>query len=631
MGGLNSHTQDNTDLIEYCLGLTLNLLYDVLQQAGLDTTRDAETILRRTNAEGLGFLTKTLPSFGKAIQQSLLGKQLLTTQFRLQRGSALPHFMKGLLSRVFSKDGYVLENADICAIKDLLQLCLIWYKLEVPYHERQENAVIKKFINNDNRLPNDFSHLGSCTTRLEPLVLAEARTLIHGLLAKFNPCNIIPSHGPGALATGEKPHEKFQFRRLYDSVEEMYPFNDYFRLSEKHVFDDWDQYWDLSHETNPTSRVMLVPKDSRGPRLISAEPLEIQFIQQGLGKALVNHIERNYLTRGHVNFTDQNVNRTLAMQGSLDSSWDTLDMSDASDLVSLALVRALFEGTSIYKYLLATRSTHTKLPDGQVRELRKFAPMGSALCFPVEALCFWALGVACLHVHGNLSLNRARESIYVYGDDIIVRGGYSSYLLSNFQYYGLKFNRSKCCYTGHFRESCGCDAYKGSDVTIIKVKKLPPQQSTDGQGYSSMLAYANSFFQSCYYRTAEYITKRVCAIWGDLPFSGRDPHRIFDDDSQTINGFDSPRGTVTIDSAPCLYVRTPCGATQLYRKSRYNRNLQRTEFFVLTVTPCSYNSYESSCWSELFRHIISGLGTAPYLYALRRRVRLKRRWVCLSH
>ena len=649
MGTLNSHTEPKSDLIAFMLGLTLNLITDVLLQAGLDHQRDCEVVYNRTMSEGLGFLTKTLPSLGKSIQSSLKGDRLSTTNFKLQKGSALPHFMKGLLSRVFRRDGMVKESAEISSITDLLQVCFIWYKLEVPYDEKVETTTVDKFIKTDSILPSSFDHLGSCDTRLEPIVLAEARSLIHGLLNKFNPCEIIPKHGPGAVATGEKPHQKMNFKRIYNSVEEKYPFLDYFYLSEKHRFDQWDRYMQLEHVDDPQAKVMLVPKDSRGPRLISAEPLEVQYIQQGLGKALVDHIEHHRLTKGHVNFTDQSINRRLSLEGSISSKWDTLDMSEASDRVRVVHVKALIAGTSLYEYLMATRSTETLLPNGEVLKLRKFAPMGSALCFPVEALCFWALGVACLHVHGKKSLNYARRAMFVYGDDIIVRGGNSKYLLEQFHYYGLKFNKAKCCYTGSFRESCGCDAYKGHDISSIKIKKLPPTNRTDGQGFVSWMALANRLFQSCYYRTAEYATKRITRIWGALPFSGRDPHRVYDDDSRITNGYDSPKGLVSIDSAPCLYVRTPFKEViclrykqgkifkwvkdKLYKRWRYNSALQRIEYNVLTVRPVSQTIKEtpSNCWSELLRHINSGAGTTPYLYALLRRVRLKRSWVCLAH
>jgi hypothetical protein len=629
-GNPKSQTKSRGDLLAFCLGLSLNLLTDVLQQAGLEPTRDCETLYSRASSEGLGFLTKTLPNFGKSINLALKGERLSIHGFRKLRGSAIPHFLKELLSRIFTEDGYVRENADICAITDVTQICFTFYKLEVPYDKRVTDKVLSKFVRIDQSLPENFDHLGSADTRLEPNVLREARSLITKTLRHFNPVDISPQHGPGAVATGEEPHEKWNFKRLYDHVEEVYPFLEYYMLSEKHRFDEWPLYWDLTHEKEATAKVVLVPKDSRGPRLISCEPLEVQYIQQGLGKKLVAHLERHPLTKGHVNFSDQGINRRLALEGSVDGRWATLDLSDASDRVSLALVTELFKESGLLPALLATRSQLTKLPTGDLVRMRKFAPMGSALCFPVEALCFWALAAACIHVYGQKTMSQALANVYVYGDDIIVREGYEQYLLQHFHYFGLRFGQSKCCYTGLFRESCGCDAYGGQVVTPIKVKQLPPNSPNDGTRFPSWIAIANGLFYKGYYRAADYVKKRVERVYGLVPYSGRDPHRANTESGWgLISGNDSPDALSFTDSAPAWYVRTLPDV--LYPKRRWNNRFQRHEYHVRCVRPLSYTAKGNSDWRELLRHLQAGCGTDPHRYAFLRRVKLSRRWTCLAY
>jgi hypothetical protein len=66
----------------------------------------------------------------------------------------------------------------------------------------------------------------------------------------------------------------------------------------------------------PQARVCLVPKDSRGPRIISCEPAELMFIQQGIMRKLYSHLETHHLTAGQINFTDQSINRNLALLAS---------------------------------------------------------------------------------------------------------------------------------------------------------------------------------------------------------------------------------------------------------------------------------------------------------------------------
>lgn len=668
-----------TRLIEFCLGLSVNLLTDMLQQAGHDEKRDVATLRRRVRSEGLGFLTKTLPKMGKTVVHALNGGQLSIPQFSTMRGTAIPHFMKGLLSCIFHSDGFVREDADVCAITDVYQFCLLWYKLEVPYDPKIQGKVLNKFARTDAELPEDFDHLGSADVRLEPNILMEAGALIKRVFRRFNPLDIKPKHGPGAVATGERPDQKMHFKRIYDDAEGLYPATENYYLSPKHLFDKWDDYWSLDHVSEPQAKVMLVPKDSRGPRLISAEPLEIQFLQQGLGRKLVQRIESHPLTKGHVNFSDQTVNRELALRGSVAGKWSTLDLTDASDRVSLALVKELFGGTGLLPSLLALRSKSTILPDGRVVRMGKYAPMGSALCFPVEAMVFWALAVACIHLGGKVPLNKALKSVFVYGDDIIVRGGYETHLLQNFHYFGLRLGSSKCCYTGHFRESCGCDAYKGRIVTPIKVKRLPlvrrrpdPRARkrnkskrvesqiplTDGATLAAWVSISNLLFQKCYYRAADYVKKHVESVVGFIPTSERDPHRRAINPWVEITEATSRYAASTIkldgepitlsDSVPCWYVRqvaqTAKDRVVFYHSvprgyTRYNSHLQRQEFLSLAIRSVTYRSISSalwkredrSDWSELFRHILADLGTVPYRYAFLRRVKLQRRWACTAY
>jgi hypothetical protein len=165
----------------------------------------------------------------------------------------------------------------------------------------------------------------------------------------------------------------------------------------KEIIDRVQWYRGLERLPAGTAKVVLVPKDSRGPRLISAEPLEYQWIQQGVGRSIVAHLEAHHLTKGRVNFTHQEVNRRLAQESSATLELATLDLKDASDRVSLELVRRVFKNTpELVRALEAIRTDATLLPDGRVQSLKKFAPMGSAVCFPVEAFVFWAILTASI-------------------------------------------------------------------------------------------------------------------------------------------------------------------------------------------------------------------------------------------
>jgi hypothetical protein len=229
------------------------------------------------------------------------------------------------------------------------------------------------------------------------------------------------------------------------------------------------------------------------------------------------------LTRGHVNFTDQRINRKLALYGSMGAGWVTLDMKDASDRVSVPLVERLFERTHLLEYLMDTRSSKTRLPNGELVTLNKFAPMGSALCFPIEALVFWSLAVSCI-VNSDRSntflrnkIRRACSMVYVYGDDLIVHREDYAVLLQYFPTVGLMFNTKKCCTDGSFRESCGMDAYKGIDVTPTKCRTVWDSRSKDTQQYVSWVALSNQFYRGGYWELADYIRAEVLKKYPHTP------------------------------------------------------------------------------------------------------------------
>lgn len=215
------------------------------------------------------------------------------------------------------------------------------------------------------------------------------------------------------------------------------------------------------------------------------------YIQQGVWKHLKVFLERNPLTRGHVNFTSQDINGSLALLHSRVRGMATLDLKDASDRVSMQLITYLYPSRIVRKWN-ALRSRQVRLPDGRILPLRKFAAMGSALCFPVEALTFWAIAVAYIWKCTD-DLSRATSSVYVYGDDIIVPDDMALGVMDALESVALRVNRSKS-FIGRipFRESCGVDGLDGYDVTPCRIGVPPPQRPSDGPALLAWASYASS-------------------------------------------------------------------------------------------------------------------------------------------
>lgn len=197
------------------------------------------------------------------------------------------------------------------------------------------------------------------------------------------------------------------------------------------------------------------------------EPPALQYLQQGVWGEIDRLIRSNKFMRRHFDVHDQTRNQRFAKKGSLDRSYATLDLSAASDTVSYELVKQVFKGTWLLRYLVACRSPLTQLPDKSIVTLKKFAPMGSSLCFPIETIIFAAICTLVTREH------HISEDFTVYGDDIIVPTSCASRAMEVLTTLGFKVNTSKSFYqsTCWFRESCGGEYCDGYDVTPVKVSR----------------------------------------------------------------------------------------------------------------------------------------------------------------
>jgi hypothetical protein len=519
---------------------------------------------------------------------------------RLKRSPSIPAFMSAYFKRVFDENtGDLLDEADPEAVKHLRQVLFACYKFELPYTPEQENEVIDGFVETDRNL--EFSDEGETA-----LVLDAASYIIRDILSDFDPKDIVPRHGPGAVSTGERLEEKWEFSRLYNAIHQFYPYYEYYVVGGASELGDrlaW--YRSLERLESGTAKVVLVPKDSRGPRLISCEPLEYQWIQQGLGRKLMDHLEAHRFTRGRVNFTRQEINQKLALSSSRSGKFATLDLKDASDRVSLQLVRRLFQHSPfVLRALEATRSSATRLPNGNIISLQKFAPMGSALCFPVEALCFWVVMVAAVSRALKMRPTAVGKRIFVYGDDIVVPVNWAPLCMHALESVGLLVNRSKSCIKGPFRESCGVDAFKGVVVTPARIRKPWTGRRSDGTAYASYVSLANSLSQRGYEEASQYLWSALEGVYGKIPY-----------------------GT-ELASYPCRLVQCAELATIKNRRLfsfRWSSKTQRVEFRV-PLTKSKKLGSTLDGWVRLLRNMVAIRVDDPSAIVVPRSMKIKRGW-----
>lgn len=512
------------------------------QYSRVDFQRDKETLIRRFSHEGLSFATKTLPSFFDSILEYLESGNSDYPSFKLKRGRPYPVFLQRLVAPIY--EDYTSDTTVTC-IKCLYQLCVAFKKLKGPYKPGVLIKQLDEFCDTDQSLPNkdDWSEK-------DMHVLDIARNIIRQVVEGLNPFDpeqsedFLPRPGPGATNTPTKKHERYRAHVLYTQLSECFKYDEWFTCHPNYYKGGKIDYSNslisehigemLTHDTpHLTSRFKFVHKTFGKPRCICIEQLEIQWLQQALRRALYDRIESHPLTKGFVSFTDQSINGLLALQASCRSNaalnrLATIDMSAASDRISRVLVEYLFQDNKeLCKALMCLSTRVIELPkdipyDKRFVLAKKFAPMGSALCFPVMGLVHFALIKALLSVDSPQHVNDI--PVWVYGDDIILSSQRTKTVFEELPKFGMKLNKGKSFVNSLFRESCGVHAYNGVVVTPVRYKSIL-RRPLSVNDLVSALENEGALYKAGFLRTAEFIRSELCSFkevrGKNLPFVGR--------------------------------------------------------------------------------------------------------------
>jgi hypothetical protein len=399
--------------------LFMCLVEEILRQHNLSASKDLQTIASRLEKEGEGFLSLSLPSLGasleKALEDGLLTRQS-TPSFGHDRRKTIPRFLKGLFSKIFSDVGILRDDADADAIFGIRQICYWFKKPKANCSDDRVAAAIAKYRATEEELG---KYTAICQDE-DPVLRRVSNLLWAGsIFSDLTPETLVPRHGPGATAERLSQGSRHRIRTWYNRSELCFP-SDLYCVPNWDYVDELESIDFLDEEQELPVRVVMVPKTKKTPRVIAIEPSHVQYMQQGLMLYLVKKVESYRLTSGSVRFLDQSVNRSRAKHASVDKRRTTMDLSDASDRVHNDLVRNIFRDSPVLDYLQGCRSSSAVLPDSKTPlKLRKFASMGSATCFPVEAMVFYTLIQVALHYcHGITptfaSIARFSEKIDIY-------------------------------------------------------------------------------------------------------------------------------------------------------------------------------------------------------------------------
>lgn len=334
--------------------------------------------------------------------------------------------------------------------------------------------------------------------------------------------DLVPRHGPGAVSDARTGDDKFIFPFWPSRLEEFFPQAYFGQHSEDAL------YQDSSPDEHP-AKLIAVPKTLKGPRLIASEPTALQYCQQSLLTFL--RLRLPEALRQCVSFSSQEPSRELCLEASRTGSHATVDLSSASDRLSLWLVERFFRrNPKLLEAFNCSRSIY--LSDGtdsgcfKLIRMKKLAAQGCAFTFPVQTIIYATAAIAVVMYNRGSKLRsssvfRAAREVRVFGDDIILPSPYVSDLAHLLSEMFLKVNGSKTHSEGYFREACGMDAFKGYDVTPVYVRSV--SLASTPESLSSFVDVRNNAYSRGLFSLAKLMDRYIDEGYGNLiPFSHDD-------------------------------------------------------------------------------------------------------------
>jgi len=523
-----------------CLELTYNQLEVIIESRGCN----------------IFFLD--LPEFGKIFDKGLSDGYLqpeVSYRWLGRLSSGRVRLWSDLFHEVFDDNGDLISDADPNLVFFLRHLFAFAKKVKKECSNEATSATLEEFVDIENRFQHhyDFNRDGECldsfpdpetdisaTDFLSPkggiftppegepehASFRSRREMLHTFQkvcdrfsADLGPIKfgeIRPRHGTGAVADQAFGNDKYHFPTWPDKLSNIFP-------ADQFAFANWNTVEDIGLENiEVPAKLMAVPKTLKGPRLIAAEPVCNQYIQQGLLRELRKKQPR--WSKKSINFIDQRPSQELAREGSVTGEYATVDLKSASDYLSCALVaRVLRRNPDLWHALLACRSEFVVLPGGSLLRMQKFSHQGSAVTFPIQSFCYYLIALAVGHVVegrriSRKSLTSLSGKIRVFGDDIIVPTTWVEDLSVLLDLCGLVVNWKKTHYNGHFRESCGGDFYKGHKVNPIYVTYFSSAEWEKDPGMvSSIIEVSNNLHEGGLWATAEAVHRLLPDRFRDIP------------------------------------------------------------------------------------------------------------------
>jgi len=600
---------------------------------------DYQRLVHTVKSRGMPFIMIDMPEAGRtfdsALSRGFIDFDDLPGTFGRSREGTYRPFLSCLFSKVFNGAGILNSSVDETSIFFLRTVLNFAKKIEEPCSDAAILREVDAFKEIDNALrdptlcwnasdvftfdmskrrvsfldaysdsPNPGDLWPGCPRPLLEILDAVSSRL-SSLFGNFDWRDINPRHGPGATADAKTGTDKYLFSYWPEKLESVFPYT-FFAFSRE------DMHLEVTCTVSPDelpARLIAVPKTLKGPRMIASEPVAHQFIQLGLMEWIRNHLPKPLKTS--VSFKSQEPSRDLCLKASKSERYGTVDLSSASDRLSCWVVERIFRANpGIIDALFASRTRRvtnaTRIGDPWIIDLKKFAPMGSGVTFPVQTVCYAIVCIATLLYERNdkptlANISSCAKEIQVFGDDIIMPSFAVPTLAHLLAYLQLKVNGTKTHYKGHFRESCGMDAYNGVDVTPLYLSSL--ELETTATNLESWIDVCNNAYLKGLWCLSDHMVRLI-------------PARL------------RSRIPVSSKALGCLTLRSLL-PTSLNGKVRFSRTLHRDEVLGL-----SFEVKEDKRRRESHSSLLQYFIEKPHPetrwesgYVVRNRSRLRKRWV----
>ena len=202
-----------------------HLLQDAGDALGFSAKRDIETLWRRYDKEGLPFLTITLQLLDDLLIAGLRDGQLPSYEGWLSR-CAFPEFLSGIWELIFERDGALLSNPSIQAIRWLRQISRLHKKIFEVCDDQRVADEISQFKETDRCLPSR----AEVRRAIDPYARTVTQLLFGELIGEAMLTIGDGKHGPGAVSEQFGVNTRWEFDSISYNIESLVG-PEYFRSS----------------------------------------------------------------------------------------------------------------------------------------------------------------------------------------------------------------------------------------------------------------------------------------------------------------------------------------------------------------------------------------------------------------